>query len=321
MSKKADKFRLNESSNSTEFTRKLNLLVDNVNKANNLGITVTGSGSGTIDENFRGNNIAIKIPRRVSTGGGGGATSIRTAKLSEDATTTDKIKGNLLSTTTGKEAKQATLDDDSADDKEDGTVGIPSTAHGFDIGESVLISGTDYYDGNATLTSATTADEMVITATYEAETFDTDMTATSQGYNQDIFGSMLNSTRLDRCMPRLAEDDVIAVYLRKYDNTDRLDEEVEFDSGPVVDKFNGLVGIPATAHGLSINETGVIAGTTNYNGTHTVNEATTVDEIVITATYVSESVTSADTFTVDGNAYDRWYIVDILYGSDDYSEL
>lgn len=57
-------------------------------------------------------------------------------------------------------------------DKGSGTVGIPVTGHGIDIGKHIVIYGTDSYNGEHVVESTTTTNEIVITATYAAETFD-----------------------------------------------------------------------------------------------------------------------------------------------------
>lgn len=65
-----------------------------------------------------------------------------------------------------------TLDAGPAVDNGGGLVGIPSTGHGFTGGQIVRIIGTTNYDGeNLTLDGSTSANELVITATYVAETF------------------------------------------------------------------------------------------------------------------------------------------------------
>jgi hypothetical protein len=62
------------------------------------------------------------------------------------------------------------LDNDDAVDKGAGLVGIPITAHSFKAGDVTTIAGTTNYDATYTIISFTT-DEIVITATYAAETF------------------------------------------------------------------------------------------------------------------------------------------------------
>ena len=62
------------------------------------------------------------------------------------------------------------LDNAAADDKGGGLVGIPITAHPFVTDEPVTIDGTDNYDGNYVIVSET-ENEIVITATYQEETF------------------------------------------------------------------------------------------------------------------------------------------------------
>jgi len=63
------------------------------------------------------------------------------------------------------------IDNAAAVDKGGGLVGIPVTGHQFADGESVTITGTTNYNGAHVIVSHT-ADELVITATYNAETFD-----------------------------------------------------------------------------------------------------------------------------------------------------
>ena len=70
--------------------------------------------------------------------------------------------------------------------------------------------------------------------------------------------------------------------------------EYNLDNAGAVDKGSGLVGIPITAHTFIDNDITTIAGTTNYNGTYTI-VSQTANEIVITATYVVETFTGAET--------------------------
>ena len=55
-------------------------------------------------------------------------------------------------------------------DKGSGLVGIPITGHSFSAGDTTTIAGTTNYDATYTIISETT-NEIVITATYIAETF------------------------------------------------------------------------------------------------------------------------------------------------------
>lgn len=63
------------------------------------------------------------------------------------------------------------LDAAAAVNKGSGKVGLPSTAHGLASGAPVVISGTTSYDGAYLLDRSTSANELVITKTYTAETF------------------------------------------------------------------------------------------------------------------------------------------------------
>lgn len=62
------------------------------------------------------------------------------------------------------------IDNAAAVDKGSGLVGIPITAHSFKAGDETAIAGTTNYDDTYTIVSYTT-NEIVITATYVAETF------------------------------------------------------------------------------------------------------------------------------------------------------
>jgi hypothetical protein len=67
-----------------------------------------------------------------------------------------------------------------------------------------------------------------------------------------------------------------------------------FNAAAAVDKGAGKVGIPSTAHGFPTGQSITIAGTTNYNGTFTVDATSTANEIVITATFVAETFATTD---------------------------
>lgn len=57
-------------------------------------------------------------------------------------------------------------------DRGAGTVGLPCPGHGFAPGERVEVTGSDSYAGQYNVLAASTSDELVVSATYEAETFD-----------------------------------------------------------------------------------------------------------------------------------------------------
>ena len=71
------------------------------------------------------------------------------------------------------------------------------------------------------------------------------------------------------------------------------------DNAAAVDKGGGLVGLPATAHGFKAGMIVVAAGTTNYDGTHTLDAGTTADELVITAAFTAETFAGTETATAD----------------------
>ena len=71
------------------------------------------------------------------------------------------------------DSAEQNLDNAAAVDKGGGLVGIPLTGHGYSEGQVILLNGTGNYDGVHTLPSqaAGGANEIIITATYAAETF------------------------------------------------------------------------------------------------------------------------------------------------------
>lgn len=64
---------------------------------------------------------------------------------------------------------------------------------------------------------------------------------------------------------------------------------IGIDAGDASDLGDGKVGIPSTAHGLVAGDIISIEGTTNYDGTYTVQTGTTADVVAILATYVAET--------------------------------
>lgn len=50
-------------------------------------------------------------------------------------------------------------------------VGIPCTAHGYTVGDTITIDGTTNYDGTYTVATGTTENKILIDAPYVAETF------------------------------------------------------------------------------------------------------------------------------------------------------
>jgi len=72
---------------------------------------------------------------------------------------------------------------------------------------------------------------------------------------------------------------------------------VNLDDDNAVDLGSGKVGLPATAHGLEPGTTVLIDGTVGYDGYHTLAPETSANQLVITATYAAELVSSSDTVT------------------------
>ncbi len=70
--------------------------------------------------------------------------------------------------------------------------------------------------------------------------------------------------------------------------------EHTIDNAAAVDKGSGLVGIPIIGHSFNAKDNTTIAGTTNYDDNYDIVSKTT-NEIVITATYVSETFAGTET--------------------------
>lgn len=73
--------------------------------------------------------------------------------------------------TTNRTTAQETIDNASAVDKGSGQVGIPITGHSITTSMQVSLGGTTNYTAGGYTVSSTTANEVVITATYVAEAF------------------------------------------------------------------------------------------------------------------------------------------------------
>jgi len=69
-------------------------------------------------------------------------------------------------------------------------------------------------------------------------------------------------------------------------------------SGAVADKGTGKVGLPVIRHGAASGDFIRIEGTKNYDREYTVDATTTANEIVVTATYVAETMTGKESFYI-----------------------
>ena len=73
-----------------------------------------------------------------------------------------------------------------------------------------------------------------------------------------------------------------------------IDHERPLNAAAAVDKGGGLVGIPITAHGWTTGKSVTLTGTTNYNATYTLDATTSVNEIVVAATFIAETFAITD---------------------------
>ena len=95
---------------------------------------------------------------------------------------------------------------------------------------------------------------------------------------------------------------------------------LKIDNAAAVDKGGGKVGIPVTGHGLSTDggEWITPAGTTNYDGSYLTDADTTVNELVIRATYTAETFTGDESIYVNGLENDL--IADLITAAREYAE-
>ena len=263
-------------------------------------------------------------------------------------------------------------------DKTGGKVGIPVTAHGFATGDTVDITGSTNYDGHYTVDATSTTNEVVITATYAAETFTgnefigapqtanallnmvlraTGGTGSGQirdcvAYNpadgkmhiRDLSGADFDNTTtfeiyygvfMDKAVSEIMEvwsavidaaADPVGGSMKKvvqaicfknrHATLDFKNNKVSevlvgieagattknIDAAAAVNKGNGKVGIPVTAHGFDVGEIVEINGTANYDEFYVViGPDTSTNEVVIEATYQAETFSATDTIR-SGNA-------------------
>lgn len=113
--KKLRKFRKNENPKSTEFTNKLNAIIQDVERANNIKISVEGNAKGSTISNKRGHNFIIRVPRSREGVAAVGVSEenpsalpdssdvgvVRRARTTQDAPGNDTIRCSLYDEVTG----------------------------------------------------------------------------------------------------------------------------------------------------------------------------------------------------------------------------
>jgi len=134
--------------------------------------TVTGSTTTSEDPNFPLANLFGSHPRNwwrpVATNA---ATNRLKIGAGSSALACFSTNADDVTCTITADADEQVLDAAAATNEGGGLVGIPCTGHGYSPGASVLINGTTNYDGVETVHADTTANSIIITATYAAETF------------------------------------------------------------------------------------------------------------------------------------------------------
>jgi hypothetical protein len=134
--------------------------------------TSTGSTASSSDANFPLTNLFDAHPRNYWKAS---ATNIATLRLKiaagANALALFATNTDTVTCTITQDSAEQTLDNAAATDEGGGLVGVPCTGHGYSSGDSILLNGTTNYDGVQTVDASSTANKIVITATYNAETF------------------------------------------------------------------------------------------------------------------------------------------------------
>lgn len=97
--------------------------------------------------------------------------SLMYANTSTTASATFSIKKNGAEFATIDFEPDTLINAAAAVDSGGGKVGIPITSHGFSTGQKIILSGTTNYDGTYAVDTDSSTNEVVIVATYVAETF------------------------------------------------------------------------------------------------------------------------------------------------------
>lgn len=127
------------------------------------------------DANYPVANLVNDIRKKVWKAASGVQTATLRVPISANASVISLHKTNAETAicTITLDSAEKTLNNAAAVDKGGGLVGIPLTGHGYSEGNIILFNDTINYDGVKTLPSQALggADEIIITATYVAETF------------------------------------------------------------------------------------------------------------------------------------------------------
>lgn len=253
--RKLTKFKLNENPLSTGFTNKLNSMIDQIERANNLTMTLKGGGvRGGITHNPKNHSIAITIPNKniAEESGGGGGSTIQRMVCAEDAPTGNEILCNFYDSngeeiTTGTEGVDynvpvwCNISNGEVTKVAHATPGTVNIGDTFRLTVALDAGGTDYVEYTATNTSALTVSSNLtslwnaevgaefarVTATYMGSYVR--LTADNPGEDFDITGSSVGSTltmttitensaygNLNTAVPRLNDGDDIMVTTAKY---------------------------------------------------------------------------------------------------------
>ena len=132
----------------------------------------TGSTASSSNANFPLANLFDKHPRNVWKANVANEATLRVKiDAGNNAIALFNTNADDVICTITRDSLEQNLDNAAAVDKSGGKVGIPCTGHGYSTDDQVFLNGTTNYDGVETVDSSSSANEIVIVATYAAETF------------------------------------------------------------------------------------------------------------------------------------------------------
>lgn len=178
------------------------------------------------------------------------------------------------------------IDNAAAVDKGGGEVGIPITGHKFLTGDSVTFATTTNYNDTYTINSYT-ANEVVITETYNAEVFAGTETAkkTNIDYVYFVVPDPIFATYLDpQNTPNVTAGTIVGTDIAFKDNGDNTDYLIRTSADVLTQGFE--IGMDMT-----------VAGSASNDGTYTITQVTTNRIYVQTGSFADESASASITIS------------------------
>lgn len=288
---------------------------------------------------------AFHFELQTANEGGGSGTSITSAVQFDTSAHVEfeDLKGAIVNWVQDNgpaghfEGQDYTLDIAAAVDKGGGLVGLPITGQPFSAGDSIQVRGTTNYDGTYAVDASSSTDEIVVSATYSAETFtgtetvsqrltlgpgndcplvEAGLKVTIEGVACTISsitgdGEADGEVTLSGSMGDSPVSSIVGLsvvsqhedvkgpavnWVQDNEASGHFEGAQQYlDNASAVNKGAGLVGIPCTAHGYDAGQTIELRGTSYYDGSYVLDATTSVNEMVIEASYLSETFSGSET--------------------------